>query len=110
MTSVAAPMRKAISHSSRRSRIFTRSPPGHAARADASSARVPPSLRLEPRGAVHLLDDVLADARLVFLVHGQERLLHVRLFGGAQRDDLRLAALLHRFQRIVVLLLGDVVG
>src|SRR6266699_2269623 len=124
MTSVAAPMRNAISHSSRWSRIFTgpfssrrclparwrhlhlyrritAMPPGH----DRWSVRS----RLESRVLVHLSEDLLADARLVFLVNGHERFLHLRLLIGGQRDDLRFAALADRFERVVVFLLGDVV-
>src|SRR5690242_10591692 len=66
--------------------------------------------RLEARLLVHLGQRVLADARLVLLVHRRQRFLHLRLLVGRQGDDLRFPALAHRLERIVVLLLGDVVG
>ena len=66
-------------------------------------------LRLEPGFPVHLGNRLLADPRLVVLVHGDQRLFHRGLLVGGQREDLRLAGRLHRGERVVVLLLRDVV-
>src|SRR5205814_6034881 len=94
MTSVAAPIRNAISHSSRWSRIFTgpfssrhcrparwRHLHLSADHRDAAGPR-PVRSRLESRVLVHLGEDLLADARLVFLVNGHERFLHLRFLIG----------------------------
>src|SRR5947208_11783056 len=106
ISSVAAPIRNAISHSSRWSRTFTPSP---LAQYWTTPRPRQYELRLEAGFPVHLGEGVLADPRLVVLVDGDEGLFHLVLFVGGQRDDLRLAALLDRFERIVVFLLGDVV-
>src|SRR6185437_6865589 len=100
MRSVAPAMREAISHSSSRSRIFRKS-------------RTPPppkrKARVEARFLVDRLDQVPADARLVLLVHLDEGLLPFALLFRRERDDLGLAGLPHRLERLVVLLLGDLV-
>src|SRR6185503_14159553 len=97
MRRVAPAMSEAISHSSRWSRTFSMAPPrGRTAR----GTRPGPALglqlvRVEARRLVDGLDQVLADARLVLLVHLDERLLPLALLLRRERDDLGLAALLH---------------
>src|SRR5260221_8052474 len=66
--------------------------------------------RVEPGLLVDRLDQVLADARLGVLVDLHERALPRELLLGRERDELGAPALLHRLERILVLLLGDVVG
>src|SRR2546423_9863965 len=68
------------------------------------------SLRLEARLLVHGLDDVLADAAFLLVMNDHERFFPGRLFLRGERDHLRLAGLLHALERIVILLLGDIVG
>src|SRR5450631_1389327 len=67
-------------------------------------------VRVEPGFLIDRLDQVLADARLALLVDLDERALPRELLRGSQRDDLGLAGFPHRFERVVVFLLGDVVG
>src|SRR5713101_3144132 len=98
MRPVAAAMRNAISHSSRWSRIFI-----------AMAPLLDPA-RVEARFLVDRLDEILADARLVLLVDLDQGLLPRLLLFGREGDELRLAALLHRGERVLVLFPGDVVG
>src|SRR5512135_3769210 len=92
ISSVAPPIRSAISHSSRWSRAL--------------------SIRsgLETGFAVDGLDDVLADAALHLAMHRQQRLLPLGFLLWGQGDEFRLAGLLDFRQRFVVFVLGDVIG
>src|SRR5438105_8201717 len=88
-------MRKAINHSSRWSSAFI------------------PGLQLggvEPRLFVDLLDQRLADGGFAFAMHLDERFLPGLLLLRAERDDLSLAGGLDFRERVLVLLLGDIVG
>src|SRR5439155_15771853 len=69
ISSVAAPIRNAISHSSRWSRNFIAPP----LKRRASVVADGPVSRLEAGFFVDLGDRVLADPRLVLLVHANER-------------------------------------
>src|SRR5258707_673685 len=97
MSSVAAAMRKAISHSSRWSRTL----PARAVIFKRESLQL---VRVEPGFPVDRLDEILADARPGFLVHLHERLLPRLLLLGREGDELRLAGLLHRLEGVLVLL------
>src|SRR5450631_4545439 len=97
MRIVAPAMSDAINISSRRSSTLS---------TDVSLQLV----RIEPGFLVDRFDQVLADARLALLVDLDERALPRALLRGSQRDDLGLAGFLHRLERVVVFLLGDVVG
>src|SRR5512141_61998 len=99
MTSVAAAMRKAMNHSSRWSSAFRNMAAGRVRSIQVRSQLV----RVEPGFLVDRLDEVLAHARLVLLVHLDERVLPRLLLFGRERDDLRLAAFAHRIERFVVL-------
>src|SRR6516225_4106085 len=135
MSSVAPPIRIAINHSSRRSSSFigvpfsrplqgsesrkNKTPPGWQGRSGVIHCAVSSTsprgglalsrLRFEACFLVHLCDGVLADARFVLFVDRNQRLLHLGLFVGRERDDLRFAGLAHGLERVVVLLLRDVV-
>src|SRR6185369_12082463 len=69
-----------------------------------------PASWLEAGFPIYLGNGVLADARFILFVHGNERLLHRRLLLGRQRDDLGLAGCLDRGEGVGVLFLRDVVG
>src|ERR1700694_1700329 len=97
MSSVAPAMRDAIRISSRRSSTLSK----------AFSLQL---VGIEPRFLVDRLDQILADAAFVFLVHLDQDALPRELLVGAQRDELRLAARLHRRERVLVFLPGAVVG
>src|SRR5215813_6525689 len=73
ISTVAPPIRNEISHSSRWSRIFKTFLPWQAPAPVLWRSRRGRS-GLEARLLVDRFDDVLADARLVLLVHGHERL------------------------------------
>src|SRR3954471_6446988 len=97
MSRVAPAMSDTIRISSRRSSTF-------------SMGRPLELVRVEAGFLVDRLDRVAPDARLGFLVHLDQRLLPLLLLIRRERDDLGAAALLHVLQRIVVFLLGDLVG
>src|SRR6185437_13060856 len=99
ISSVAAPIRNAISHSSRRSSTFSMriSPDANTSRRRVGVAVAicrysrRPLLRLEPCFLVDQCERFLADPRLVLLVDRHDGLLPGCLLGGRQRDDFRLA-------------------
>src|SRR5512142_1336479 len=95
MTSVAAAISVAISHSSRWSGSLS-----IAARRRWS---------LLAGGLVDLLDQLGADARAHLLVHHAQLVDPLLALGRRLGVELDLAARLHRRQRVVVLLLGDLV-
>src|SRR6476469_2857320 len=95
MTIVAAPMRKAINHSSRWSSAFI---------------EVLQLRGVEPRLFVDLLDQRFSDARFALAMHLDERFLPGLLLLGAELDDLRLAGGSYLGERVLVLCLRDVVG
>src|SRR5450755_2677651 len=108
MIKVAAAMRKAISHSSKWSRnfsiavlpFFALDAAGRCKNATAGEVRTAVALGgirqrsgLEAGLLVHGVQNVLADAALVFLVHHDQRLLHRGLLRRRQHEDLGLARL-----------------
>src|SRR5690242_17152138 len=109
-------MRKAISHSSRWSSALSMGTPSQAAAGSGDAAAVTVRCNeselagIEPRFLVDRLDQVLADAAFVLLMHLDQRPLPGLLLFRRQRDDLGLAGLPDGLEGIVVFLLGDVVG
>src|SRR5205807_51900 len=115
---VAAAIRKAMSHSSRWSRNLSipllpmalkvradpdmKTPLPRRAPAVALQSYAPKSLRLEAGLLVHRLDDVLADAAFLLAMNDHQRFFPGRLFLRGERDHLRLAGLLHAFERVVI--------
>src|SRR2546421_1730182 len=119
---VAAAIREAISHSSRRSRnlsmrsswtVSLRMFPmqrRHCGLASASGVLRVSLLGLESGVLVNGLDDVLADPAFLLFVHCEQRFFPRGLFLRRKGDDLRLAGLLYTLECVLVLFFGDIVG
>src|ERR1700674_2000574 len=119
---VAAAIRKAISHSSRRSRNVSmrsswtpslrmfRCKDATAGVASDSGVRRLSLLRLESGVLVNGLDDVLADPAFLLFVDCEQRFFPRGLVLRRKGDDLRLSGLLYALECVLVLFFGDIVG